>query len=151
VVADNGPYETERQACAAAVAAIPPEDGWSILSPAQRSELLHRALSRASVETTVFEARTARWLTTWDDHTVSIIAGWIRRAYEAGKAAGPDGAVAEWGVRYTDPDSSVREVPSANEVQARHWAAPDLDPWGPQVETALIQRQVGPWKEVPDE
>jgi hypothetical protein len=62
-----------------------------------------------------------------------------------------DGSVTEWGVRYTDPDGSVREVPSANEVQARHWAAPDLDPWGPQVETALIQRQVGPWKEAPDE
>jgi hypothetical protein len=89
-VADHGPYESERQASAAARAVIPPEPGWSILGQAQHSALLHAALTDAGVETSDFEDRTAWWLCCWEDYTTAIIAGWIARAYEAGKAAGPD-------------------------------------------------------------
>jgi hypothetical protein len=85
---DNGPYASEREAHAAAVAAIPPEPGWSILSPAKRGELLHQALAGAGVEISDFEARTARWLSGWEDYVTVIVAGWVTRAYEAGRAAG---------------------------------------------------------------
>jgi hypothetical protein len=86
---DRGPFQNERAACAAARAVIPPEPGWSILSQSQRAELLLCALSDAGVETSTFEYGTAWWLCGWEDHVTAIVARWIARAFEAGKAAGP--------------------------------------------------------------
>ena len=150
--ADNGPYETERQARAAAVAAIPPEPNWSILSPAQRHELLHRALSGASVETTAFEDRTARWLATWEDHTVVIIAGWVTRAFEAGKAAGPDGTVTEWGARFRDEGGHLSAMAECGrgpegEQTARSIAGTSKKD---NLTGIVLCREVGPWKEAPE-
>lgn len=93
-----------------------------------------------------YDHRMIAWLTDLDDPTCQAFASLMLRC----RQAGPPGSVTEWGVRYTDPDGSIREIANKNEARARRWAAPDPDPWGPQVETALIQRSVGPWKEVPD-
>jgi hypothetical protein len=81
------PYESERQASAAARAVIAPEPGWSILSQAQGDELLHRALAASGVQTSGFEDRTAWWLANYEDHVIAIVARWVTSAYEAGKAA----------------------------------------------------------------
>lgn len=80
---DKGPYESERQAHAAAVAAVAPDEGWSILREAGCRELLHRALSDAGVETSAFEDRTIAWLAGWEDYVCAIIAGWVTRAAQA--------------------------------------------------------------------
>ena len=87
--------------------------------------------------------------------TVSL-AGMITRAYEAGKAAGPDGAVTEWAVGYTHypdvPGLAPRRVVQAyysGEPDARE-AADEIRRLAPQDEPGLMSREVGPWKEVSD-
>jgi hypothetical protein len=114
----RSPYQNEREACAAARAVIPPEPGWSILSQSQLAELLHRALAEAGVETSDFEDRTGWWLSGWEDYTIAIIARWVTDAYKAGKAAGPDGAATEWGVRIAI--GTPAEVACPGEKQARN-------------------------------
>jgi hypothetical protein len=141
---DVGPYETEREASAAARAVIPPEPGWSILGQSQHADLLHRALEAAGVETSEFEDRTAWWLAGWEDYTVSIIARWIRRAFESGKAAGPDGAEAEWALRI----GRSQDVNTYDEDVARHMLAMLRENGTP---AELYRREVGPWTPVPEE
>lgn len=140
---DNGPYESDREAHAAAVAAIPPEPGWSILSQAQHSQLLHDALTAAGVETSAFEDRTVWGLGNWEDYLCATIARWITSAYEAGKAAGPDGAVTEWGACRRGEVEPFAVGP--DEAAVRRLVG-DF----PHVVTALVQRQITPWKEVSD-
>lgn len=74
------PYETQRQAHAAAVAAIPPEDGLSVLSPTQNRQLLGRALEAAAVPMGRFGHEIAEWLSRQEDATVAEIARWIETA-----------------------------------------------------------------------
>lgn len=82
---DIGPYETEQQARGAAFAVIPPEPDWTILRYAQNVELVRVALRECGVEHSAFEAGTIRGLGHLEDFAVSVIAGWIRRAHEAGR------------------------------------------------------------------
>lgn len=89
---DNGPYDSDRQAHAAAVAAIPPEGGWSILRRDQNRELLARALESAGVERGRYDDRVIEWLSGYGDAVCAVVAGLIARAHEAGKAAAPAGA-----------------------------------------------------------
>lgn len=140
---DNGPFEGEREANAAARAAIAPEPGWSILSQAQRDQLLHNALTAAGVDTSEYEDGTAWWLCNWGDHVVAIISRWITTAHEAGKAAGPDDAVTEWG---TCRRGEVEPFAVGPDEAAVRRLVGDF----PHVVTALVQRQITAWKEVPD-
>jgi len=144
-VPDNGPYRNEREASAAARSVIPPEPDWSILSQAQRSEVLHRALADAGVETSEFEDSIAWWLSDWGDHYVGIIARWVTEAHRAGLAARDEGAVTEWGVTLegygNEPFAS-----SADEDGARLTAASF-----PRSLTTVVRREVGPWTPVPEE
>ena len=84
-----GPFETEREARAAALAAAgPPRPGWSILNEAQRHNMLLDACTDAGVAVGAYDSRIVAWLTHWEDPTVAVIAGLISRAH----AAGRDGA-----------------------------------------------------------
>jgi hypothetical protein len=75
-----GPFETEREARAAARAAIPPADGLSILSAAQNRQLLGRACEAAGITMGRYDDRIVEWLAGWEDSTVAAIAGWVQRA-----------------------------------------------------------------------
>jgi hypothetical protein len=46
----NGPFETEREACAAAHEVVRPEPGWSILHKSQNLFVLEQACETAGVE-----------------------------------------------------------------------------------------------------
>jgi hypothetical protein len=76
----TGPYETEREARAAAHAAVPPAAGSSILSAAGNQELLGRALEAAGVRTGRYDDRIIEWLSQWEDSVCAVIAGWVQRA-----------------------------------------------------------------------
>ncbi len=78
--APAGPFDTEREARAAAHAAVPPDAGWSILSAAGNRQLLGRALEDAGVLMGRYDDRIAEWLTRWEDAAVAVIAGWVQRA-----------------------------------------------------------------------
>lgn len=82
---DNGPYDSERQARAAALAIVPPEPGWSILRHAQCRQLLDLACEAAGVETGEYDKRILEWVSGFEDSACAVFAGLITRAYEAGK------------------------------------------------------------------
>jgi hypothetical protein len=90
-----GPFDTEREARAAAHAAIPPAAGNSILTAEQNHQLLSRALDAAGVRTGRYDDRITGWLAQWEDATVAAIAGWVQRAAAlpgpGGQAAAVDG------------------------------------------------------------
>lgn len=142
-MADNKPYESEREASAAARSVIPPEPGWSILSQAQRAEVLHRALAEAGVETSEFEDSIAWWLSDWGDHYIGIIARWV--------TAERPGTVTEWALAYTHRPSvsglPARRViqPYPSEAEARE-AVAEVRGLAPEDEPALARREVTPWR-----
>jgi hypothetical protein len=82
-----GPYGTEQAARSAAFAVIPPEEGWTILRYPQNVELLRITLRDCGVGHSEWEDRTIRGLGHHEDFAVAVIAGWIRRAHEAGRRA----------------------------------------------------------------
>ncbi len=86
-MADHGPFETERQAHAAAIAAIPPEHGRLILHASQNRQLIEDACAAAGVVLGAFDRRHLDWLAGFEDSDCAVLAGIIRRAYEAGLAA----------------------------------------------------------------
>jgi hypothetical protein len=148
---DNRPYMSEREASAAARAVIPLEPGWSILSQAQRADLLERALEAAGVGTSEFERGTAWWLGNWSDGLVAVIARWV--------TAERPGTATEWALAYTHrpgvPGQPARRVvqpyPGEREAQA---AVTELLRLAPEDEPALISRTIGPWipaEESPDD
>lgn len=142
----NGPYANEREASAAARAVIPPEPAWSILSQAQRAELLRRALEAAGVETSEFERGIAWWLSDWGDHYVAIIARWVVEAAER-----EPGTVTEWALAYTHrptiPGQPARRVvqPYPGETEARE-AVTEVRRLAPGDEPVLMTREIGPWR-----
>jgi hypothetical protein len=79
-----GPFETEREARAAAHALMPPVEGRSILSAAQNRQLLGRACESAGVTMGRYDDRIVGWLAGWEDATCAVIAGLISRANRAG-------------------------------------------------------------------
>lgn len=145
------PYESERQASAAARAVIPPEPGWSILSQAQRAELLHRALAAACVETSEYEGGRAWWFSGWGDDYVAVIARWVTSAHERGLAA-REGTATEYGTRLALPGGDVIEAPAGDEEHARASAEAMLS--GGLAPVTVVQREAarpaGPWTPVPE-
>jgi hypothetical protein len=78
------PFDTEREARAAAHSAVPPEAGWSILSAAGNRELLRRATEAAGVRTCPYDDQIIGWLAGFEDSICAVIAGWVRRARPSG-------------------------------------------------------------------
>ena len=89
----NGPYETERQARAAAHAAVPPLPGHSILAAGQNHELLCRSLEAAGVALGAYDHRIVSWLAGWEDAICAVVAGLIGRAHAATALDDDDQAV----------------------------------------------------------
>jgi len=82
----SGPYETDREAHAAAIAAIPPAGGWVILGGEQNRQLLTQACEAAGITLGTYDRRIIGWLADYEDATCAVIAGLITRAREAGQA-----------------------------------------------------------------
>lgn len=153
---ENGPFQSDREAHAAAVAAIPPEAGWSILSQAQCSQLMHDALTAAGVDTSAFEDRTVWGLGNWEDYLSATIARWVTAAHEAGKASAAEAEVTEWALSYIHRPAASQGLPARrvielypDEARARK-AVSDMREMRPEDEPKLMRREVGPWKEVND-
>lgn len=104
--------------------------------------LITAACDAAGVAIGAYDARTIEWMGNWEPHTCAVFAGLIRRAHESGKAAGPDGAVTEWGA--CRRGEAAPFVSEADEAAVRRFAA-EL----PNVVTGLARRQITPWKVVP--
>jgi hypothetical protein len=79
-----GPFETEREAHAAALAVEVPVAGSRILSAAQNRQLIGRACEAAGVEMGRYDDRIVEWLAGFEDSTCAVIAGWVTRAHAAG-------------------------------------------------------------------
>jgi hypothetical protein len=138
--ADNGPYETARQAHAAAVAAVPPAPGWSILRHDENLRLLHDALQDAGVTTAAYEEKLADWLANYEDETIAVIAGWIRRAAQT-----PEGTATEWGVRFGGAGDRHVEPHIDEDVS---WAiANQVRAQSPGMPARVVSRQVTAWTE----
>jgi hypothetical protein len=75
----TGPFETEREARAAALAVIPPEPGWSILRRSQNLLLPERACEAAGVELGAYDRRILCWLAGFEDSACSVVAGLVAR------------------------------------------------------------------------
>jgi hypothetical protein len=86
----TGPFSTQAEAHAAAVAAAgPPRAGWSILSAEQNREMLTAACEAAGVGLGAYDATILAWLAGWEDGICAVVAGLITRA--AAKGDGTDG------------------------------------------------------------
>lgn len=141
-MADHGPFETEDEARAVpAVRAIYEayRAGRGLLDCAP---LVRSGCEAAGVALGAYDERIVAWLGNWEPATCAVIAGLIRRAHEAGKAAGPDGAVTEWGA--CRRGEAVPFVSEADEAAVRRFAA-DL----PNTVTGLARRQITPWEVAP--
>ena len=121
----NGPFETERQARAAAHAAIAPEDGWSILLRPQNRLLLERACQAARVDLGAYDARILDWLSGFEDSICAVVAGLITRAGEKTPANrdgdGETGRCAHCGGLLDDPFTDPYD---GETVRWRHLALP---------------------------
>lgn len=134
--ADNGPYDSERQARAAAHAIVPPEDGRSILRAPQCRQLLDLACEAAGVELGTYDERILDWISGFEDSACAVFAGLIRRAAEA-----RPGTATEWGVRLegsTEPFASGTDENDARQTAANF----------PRSKTEVVRREVGPWTPV---
>lgn len=83
---EYGPFDTERQARAAAHAVVPPEPGWSILRAPQCRRLFEIACETAGIEPGAYGQRILDWLAGFEDSACSVVADLVVRAHLAGKA-----------------------------------------------------------------
>jgi hypothetical protein len=90
-VINPGPFDSERDARAAALAAVPPDEGRTVLSGAQNRQLLGQACEAAGIEMGRYDDRIVEWLSGWEDAICMVVAGLVTRAYAAGMAAREDG------------------------------------------------------------
>jgi hypothetical protein len=154
-MSENGPFNDERaalstRAAARIRAAFDAKPGVGASVPEALS-VMTEACEECGVELGRMDLSTLQdiaWRETFE--TVSL-AGMIRRAYEAGQAAGHEGAVTEWGVQFNAPPGRGRSVFQAygSEDDARTQAAvtPEVDGWS----ATLMHRQATPWTPVPGE
>jgi hypothetical protein len=83
-----GPFDTEAEARAAAQAAADP--GLLPIKPPQNRSLLGRVCEASGVAMGRYDGRIVEWLSIWEPSTVVVVAGWITRAYESGRASAGD-------------------------------------------------------------
>ena len=81
----NGPFETEREARAAAHEVVQPEPGWPILRKPQNQLVLERACQLAEVELGMYDRRILTWLSGYEDSVCAVVAGLVARATAAGR------------------------------------------------------------------
>lgn len=81
----SGPFETERDARAAAHAIVPPESGRPALLAPQNYLLLERACTAAGAGLGAYDRRVLGWLAGFEDSICAVVAGLVARAAQAGK------------------------------------------------------------------
>jgi hypothetical protein len=79
----NGPFETEREARAAAHQVVRPEQGWSILHKSQNRFVVEQACETAGVELGVYDRQIIDWLSGFEDSVCAVVAGLVARAVAA--------------------------------------------------------------------
>lgn len=151
---EYGPFETEREvwateACAAERAAweANPVPG---ASEKFNMQLLTIACEELGIDLGAYDLSPLRQVAMYETSKCVALRGIIRRAFEAGKAAGPDGAVTEWGIRYPvgHPEERVRNLGEDGEEVARLLFRDYRRSYGDKA--ALVHREIGPWKEAPE-
>jgi hypothetical protein len=141
---EYGPFQAERdawatEACAAERAAWKaPGDGEKF-----NMQMLVSACEETGIELGAYDLSPLRQVAMYETSKCVALRGIIRRAYEAGKAAGPDGAVTEWGLRYQDDDGYDVTMPYP-EDEVRQILRECGDP-SPSVRRTVVVRQVGLW------
>lgn len=80
-----GPFETERQARMAALAATDPNEA-SLLTSAGNREILARACEDAGVTLGAYDERILAWLAGFEPAMCAVVAGLVTRAHAAGAA-----------------------------------------------------------------
>lgn len=78
----SGPFETEREARTAALAAVH-RDEPALLG---NRRMLEEACSAARVPLGAYDSRVLGWLASWKPSTCMVIAGLVARAHDAGRA-----------------------------------------------------------------
>jgi hypothetical protein len=81
----NGPFETEREARAAAHQVVRPEPGWPILCKSQNRFVLEQACETAGVELGAYDRRILDWLSGFEDSTCAVVAALVARAAAAAR------------------------------------------------------------------
>lgn len=153
---ETGPFETEadvratRAAAALRAASDASLRGWE----ARHLKVMTDACEAYGVEVGAFDMTTLRQLAMYEPFHPVILAGLLHRAYEAGRAVGPDGAETEWGVRaQITRAGSPYEQPASSEDEARatlEMMRADRPEWGAVLLRRAPARPAGPWEEVPD-
>jgi hypothetical protein len=115
--------------------------------------LLRDACEEAGVTLGAYDARIIRWLANWDPETCAVVAGWVTRAFEAGKAARPDGTATEWGTRFLDQNGGEHMgADFGSGLQAELFARSLADASNaPDWRGITVTREVTPWTPVPGE
>ena len=149
---EYGPFASERDAwatdaCAAEHAAweanpVPGESAkWNM-------RMLLDGIEEIGLELGAYDLSPLRQVAMYETSKCVALRGIIRRAYEAGKAAGPDGTATEWGVRIAI--GTPAEVACPGEKQAGNSVAL-LRRDHPEFGAVLVTRTSGgPWR-LPDE
>ena len=81
----NGPFETEREAVAAAHEVVRPEYGWSILRKSQNRFVLGQACEAAGVELGAYDRQILDWLSGFEDSVCAVVARLVARAVAAAR------------------------------------------------------------------
>lgn len=155
---EYGPFGIEEEIWATGAyrrirAAFDANPGYGASVPEALTEMTS-ACEHIGIEIGALDLSTLKDIAWRETFEAVCIAGLLRRAYEAGKAAPPEGLATEWAIAYTTwPGKGVpsrREIqPYPDEATARE-AVTEIRRAMPQDEPALVCRQAGPWKEVPD-
>jgi hypothetical protein len=135
---DDGPFGTEDEArMTPAVRAIYDAmrssgltDADIAATDAMCTDLIVSACDAAGVELGAYDERIAAWMGNWEPQVCQVIAGWVARAHEAGRAGhGPLPSAAairtwlvehDWKVIGTGPGGSLHRSPSGVEVGVPH-------------------------------
>ena len=154
---EYGPFDTERetmatQAAAVIRAAFDDHPGYGTSVP----ECLKLMTDECEASGVILGAWDLSFLqgVAWGETADCIrLRGMIHRAYEAGKAAGPDRMVTEWGTRFLDENGGEHMGADFGtglqaELFARSLAAAsDTPDW----RGIAVTRQVSPWTRAPEE
>jgi hypothetical protein len=131
-----GPFDTEGQARAAALAAEP---GMAPVRAAANRKLLSRVCAAAGVALGRYDDRIVEWLSIWEASTVAAVAGWAGRAHESGlKGFAPCPVVLTSAGAGTAVIEVLRSAADALARDLATWEA--RDPAGPSAEARQARR-----------
>jgi len=150
-----GPFETERQALATRAAAIiraafDAHPGVGAGDP-EALKVMTDACAECGVDLGRMDLSTLQDIAWRETFEVVSLAGLIRRAFEAGKAAALEGAETEWGARYRAAGGSLSAMVLCGHEPEAESTARSLAGTSRRDELTgiTLSRQVTPWKEVP--